>query len=140
MQSDDKKDDVLKGLLGQLPAEHLPEGFREHLMQRVRKEAARMQRRKERVGLLTVIAGSVCMLLIGFVCIGIYGVDTEQVSGVSGSGLSGYATSLLKSSYVGFFVYIGILALLLLVVDTWLRKMFFKRRATHKEKSVTYES
>lgn len=140
MQSRNKTEDVLKDLFGQLPTEQLPEGFREHLMQRVLREAVRMQRKKERIGLLTVIAGAVCMLLVGFTCTYLYQANMEQVSGLFDAGLFGYATSLMKSSYGSFFIYVGILALLLLMADTWLRKQFFKRRTDQEEESVKYES
>lgn len=136
MQMYTKENDVLKGLFEKVPTEQLPEGFREQLMQHVRKEAVRIQRRKEQVGLLAVIMGAICMLLIGIAGIYVYLSNVGQASGLFDSQPLGYVTILQESSYGIFFVWIGALSLFLLMADFWLRRLFFKHRLAQEEKTV----
>ena len=127
-KSDGKNEDRWKDLFRKLPAEQLPEGFRGHLMERVRKEALRMQRRKERVGLFAVILGALCMLMVGLAGIYVFIEYTNTEAVPIDFGMTGYVVSFLNSTYGSFFVYIGGLALLLLMADAWFRKLYFKHK------------
>lgn len=109
--------DYLKNLFRQLPEEPLPFDFRTTMMQRVMAETTRVKKRNERLGLMAVILAALAM--IGLCIAAIIYMEVPRIS-----------LSIQAVASAPFYIYIGILALLLLWGDYVMRKRY---REKHKE-------
>ncbi|WP_080903155.1 hypothetical protein [Parabacteroides sp. Marseille-P3160] len=110
-----KEQDPLERLFKQIPAAPLPPDFREVMMEKIRREALRMQKRKERWGLIAVILASVFMLTLatlGFIYLKIPRVEI----------------SLPRPDLLPFYIYIGGLTLVLLGMDYLLRRHYQRKQ------------
>ncbi len=106
----------LKKLFEEIRSEELPANFRANVMKRVFAEAEKMQRRRERQGLIAVIAASIIMLgiaLSSFIYIGIPTIHLPKMP---------------TPSLLFFYGYIGSIALLLLIIDYRIRLFFRKKQ------------
>lgn len=122
--------DILDDLFGQIPEEPLPAGFRNNLMEQIRMEAVRAVKRKERRGLISIIAASVAIIAVAIGTLYKYGMLRAgmwlkpeatlfpDIPAIDFPSLSNYSFSL----------FIGVLALILLALDYYLRKIFRERR------------
>lgn len=122
--------DVLGTLFGRMSHETLPAGFRSNLMEKIRMEAVRMQKRRERYELLAIIAASILLIAAAVVSVGYYG-SLGADRGVFRGILSLFRVSvpdLPPFSDCAFPLFIGGLILVLLVFDYFLRKTVGKNR------------
>lgn len=108
--------DKMRVLFSSLPEKELPEGFRKNVMRSVMLEAARMEKRKERMGLLVTIGLAVLILAVGVLTL-IY----MEIPAIS--------LRTPDLSTVPFYIYIGGLVFLLLAADYKLRKVFYEKHS-----------
>ena len=109
MTQESPKTDYLKGLFSQLPQTKLPGTFRSDLMRKIQFEAARQHRREEHLSLIATILASLLL----------YYWQEKPVDEI------GYRLSVFQPSYTmarSLSIYIGTLALLLLLADHLIRK------------------
>ena len=99
---------VLRQALERRQTEHLSSNFSYRMMERVRLEAERQRKRRVRIGWMALLTS--VFSLLGF---GIYFIDYLPQTDVRQD------SSLLK-----FYVYIASLVLILLGIDSWLRKKY----------------
>ena len=117
MNRKEQENDWLKPLFSRLPEEDLPASFREELMKRIVAEAARISKRNERIGLLTVILASLAIAGLSagaLLYAGIFRLRWEMPELIT----------------LPFYLYIGGLTLLLLGIDYLLRRTY---RNTHPD-------
>lgn len=117
----------LDTLFGQLPAEPLPDTFRSDLMEKIRAEAVRMQKRKERYAWFGVITASAAVLLVAAVTLYLYGTMQE----IPDMPPIGFPNLLVHP----VLLFIGGATCLLLAFDYGLRKIF----GPHRQKSAPNE-
>lgn len=117
----------LDTLFGQLPAEPLPDTFRSDLMEKIRAEAVRMQKRKERYAWFGVITASAAVLLVAAVTLYLYGAMQE----IPDMPPIGFPNLLVHP----VLLFIGGATCLLLAFDYGLRKIF----GPHRQKSAPNE-
>jgi hypothetical protein len=116
MNKEAEKKDSLKELFNRTPVEELPVDFREKVMQRIYTEAAKTKKRNERFGLLLVITASLFIIVLAVGSL-IY-LDLPKTEWL-----------LRDLPSMPFYLYIGALALLLLLGDYKLRKSYGKRHS-----------
>lgn len=122
MKNTDPKDDLLKSLFHRLPESDLPSAFRENMMQKIMKEAVRIKKRNERLTLFAIIIASLAMVSLAVLAFFYLEIPKVTIS-FSMPDLSGLPS-------VPFYVYIGILSLVLLFGDYKMRKQY---REKHKK-------
>ncbi|MDH6305755.1 hypothetical protein M2459_002489 [Parabacteroides sp. PF5-5] len=118
MSKQTEEKDILKTLFGRMPEADLPASFRDNVMRQVFAEALKVKRRNECFALLSVIVASVAIIALAVVSL-VY-MDLPKM-----------AISLPDLSSVPFYLYIGMLTLLLLFGDYKMRKTYRKK---HSEK------
>lgn len=116
MNQENKNSDYLAGLFSRLPKTELPGTFRSDLMRKIQLEAARERRRGERLGLAATILAS-----IGLIALAIGTLAYLDVSGLS-------LPAIPDKPALAFYLYIGGLALLLLLADHLLRRTFRREK------------
>jgi hypothetical protein len=109
-----KENDWLKPLFGRLPDEDLPASFREDLMKRILREAARRKKRNEVAGLFTVILTSLGMMALA-------------AGALLYTGLPRMEWRMPELVTLPFYSYIGFLILVLLGADYLFRQAYRKR-------------
>ena len=112
-------ENALKQALQRRQPGRLPSNFNYRMMEQIRLEAEKPQKRKERVMLCGMIAG--ILLLLG---VGVYTLVFKLEFNFK-EYLSGMDFSHADSSLLAFYSYIATLVLLLLGLDYWLRKKKF---------------
>lgn len=122
MNTYNKQTDPLNQLFRKLPEEQLPDSFRSHMMEQIIKESIKAKKRNERMSLLAAILASLVMIALGVISF-IY-MEIPKIS-----------IAFSKPDYSSFssfslYIYIGILALLLLFADYKMRQAYKKK---HKE-------
>lgn len=113
MNTEQKKSDLLENLFRNMPEEELPASFHIHVMQQVIKEAVKIKKRNERLGLLAVILASLAMLALAVLAF-LY-MDLPRIT-----------MPKMDFSVFSFYLYIGILSLFLLFLDYKFRRTFRK--------------
>ena len=108
-------ENALKQALRRRQPGRLPSNFNYRMMEQIRLEAEKQQKRKERVMLCGMIAG--ILLLLG---VGVYTLVFKLEFNFK-EYLSGMDFSHADSSLLAFYSYIATLVLLLLGLDYWLR-------------------
>lgn len=131
------KKDPLDILFSRLPEEPLPKQFRSNLMEQIQAQAVRIQKRKELYGLIAIITASISMIILAVIIL--YKFFTPASIDNNFFNISFHldlpkVTFPILSDY-SFAAYIGILSLVLLAFDYYLRKLFKK----HKQKSSPNE-
>ena len=109
--------DILEKLFNQLPEEELPASFRLNVMQQITSEAAKVQKRNERV-----VIASLGMLGMAIALI-LYYIGLPETAEIQ------IRWPQIDTGIFSFYFYIGILALLLLFLDYRLRKLFHKGKS-----------
>lgn len=109
--------DAFQKLFAQLPEERLPQGFRSALLQEVRRRAEVKRQRAERLSWLFLLLASFALI-------------TLAVWVLTYLGLPSWSLPTLDWENCRFTLWIGAMALLLLVVDYKLRQYYFKRHAS----------
>lgn len=113
MDKQQQHPDKLESLFRQLPEKELPAGFRFNVMQHILKEAARRQKRNERIGILMVALASVFMAVLAVATLLYIDLPRPRIP-------------LIDPASLRFYLYIGALTLLLLGADHTLRRVFHK--------------
>ncbi|MDR1645186.1 MAG: hypothetical protein LBS05_05105 [Tannerellaceae bacterium] len=114
MNKNEKETDWLKLLFSRLPEEDLNASFCNDTMKRILKEAARKKRRNEFMGLAAVSLASLAIMGIAAGAIFYAGIPRIE-----------WRMPDLPS--LPFYLYIGVLSLLLLGMDFLLRRAYRKR-------------
>jgi hypothetical protein len=114
MNRKEQENDWLKPLFSRLPEEDLPASFREEMMKRIHTEAARIRKRNELIGLLTVILASLAVAALAAGAIGYTGIPHRE-------------WKMPELVCLPFYLYIGGLSLLLLGLDYLLRQTYRKK-------------
>lgn len=120
MDDHKKNPDILEVLFKQMPEEELPASFRQDIMQQIALETAKANKRSERFGLMAVIVASLGLLGIAAATLYFYIGLPEKIE-------LPIAFPKQNGILFSFYSHIGILALLLLLLDYKLRKVFLKR-------------
>ena len=116
MNKNAQEHDLLKDLFRRMPEEELPSGFKERMMEKVCAEAVKIKKRNERLTLLSVILASIVILSLAV--LSLIFLEIPRIT-----------LSLSALASVPFYLYIGILALLLLFADYKLRRNYMKRHS-----------
>jgi hypothetical protein len=111
----EKENDRLRLLFGRMKMEELPGSFREEMMGRIFREAARRKRRNERLGLAAVIAASVAFMGLAAGALLYAGVPRVE-------------WRMPELETLPFYLHIGALSLLLLGMDFFIRRAYRKRQ------------
>lgn len=107
--------DNLEALFRQLPEKELPAAFRFNVMQQIRQEAARQQKRNERIGILLAALASAFMAALAVLAL--FYIDLPRVH---------FPRVSFDPASLSFYLYISALTLLLLGADHILRRAFHK--------------
>ena len=116
-----EKNDILKDLFSRMPEEELPASFRANAIRQIMAEAERIRKRNERWGWIAVIAASLLMIGVAIASFLYMGIPKISVP-------------IPDLDALPFYVYIGMLTLILLGADYKLRQIFKRRQMSHKEK------
>lgn len=112
-------EDILANLLRQLPEEELPASFRLNVMQQISRETVKVRRRNEWWGWAAVIAASLGMLGIAagslFYYMGMPEISCPKITWTA-----------IHLPIYSFYLYIGLLTLVLLFLDYKFRKVLRK--------------
>ncbi|MDR2389026.1 MAG: hypothetical protein LBD89_04480 [Tannerellaceae bacterium] len=114
MNKQEKETDWLKPLFRRLPAEELPASFREALMGKILRETAKRKKTNERFELLAVLLASLGMMGLA-------------IGAILWAGPPRMVWRTPEWVSLPFYSYIGVLLLLLLGGDHWLRRAYRKR-------------
>lgn len=115
-----QKNDILKDLFSRMPEEELPASFRANVMRQIMAEAERIHKRNERWGWVAVVAASLLMIGIAIASFLYMGIPKISVS-------------IPDMSALPFYVYIGMLTLILLGADYKFRQIFKRRQMSRKD-------
>ncbi len=115
MEADRDTNHALKQALARRRKNDLPVDFTFHAMQQVRKAAYARRKRAEVGGIVSLALGSVFLVWLLWYVLAVY-LEFNLVAHLSRFRILG------QSGLWGFYVYIALLALLLLGLDHWLRK------------------
>lgn len=116
-----EKNDILKDLFGRMPEEELSASFRTNVMRQIMAEAERRRKREERWGWIAVVAAS--LLMIGIAIASFFYMGIPKIS-----------VPIPDMNTFLFYVYIGMLALILLGADYKFRQIYKRRQMSQKEK------
>ncbi len=114
MNTNNKNDDALRNLFHRLPEEELPVSFREKMMEKVMHEAIRIKKRNERLSLLALILA--CLFIVALAVLSIIYMKLPKIE-----------FSMPELTSMPFYLYIGVLALILLGGDYLFRKRYMKK-------------
>ena len=107
--------DILKDLFRNMQEEPLPASFRMNVMEQITKEAIKIKKRNERMGLIAVILASLFMVALGIAAF-LY-MDLPKIT-----------IEPIHPSTLHFYLFIGSIVLFLLYLDYRLRRLFHKNK------------
>ena len=110
----DDESDILKSMFSRLPADKLPSTFQSEMMQQIRIKAVRIAKRNQRLHVLALIAATLCM-------IGLAGAALVYI------GVPSIITEFPRISIPSYYIYFGLLVLILLFTDYIFRQIYYKR-------------
>lgn len=110
------KGNALKQALGR-QTEDLSSNFSYRMMERVHQEAEKQRKRKTRIGWVALLCSSLFLLGLGVYFLVFY-LDIKFADFLPQINIDG------DSSLFSFYVYIAVLAFVLLGLDYWLRKKY----------------
>ena len=115
-----KNKDMMRELFVGLPDESLPFGFDEKVMARIHREASLREKRNKRLEIFGYTSGAVAMMAVCFLVLNYIGVSFElpQIN----LSMPAFPKPDFDSGSFGLSVYIGTLALFLLIIDSVVRK------------------
>ena len=114
LNTNKEQPDFLGDLFSRIPEEELPASFRSNVMRQIMLESVKAKKRNERFSLLAVILASLIMISLAVASF-IY-MEIPQIS-----------LPVLDTSALVFYLYIGAIALILLLADYQLRNMLHKK-------------
>jgi hypothetical protein len=113
-QTGQKQQDILKTAFDRMTDEPLPPAFLPELMQRIRAEAVRIRKRDARRWVAALTAASLTILGLA-------------VAALARLDIPPFRLDFPQISIPPFYIYIGILALILLFADGWFRQKYFEK-------------
>lgn len=122
METEKNTGSALKQALEKRCSGQLPSNFTFRIMEQVRLEALKQQKRRERMGFAAVVVSGLALVGIAVYTL-VYRLDFRLDDYISR-----WKLYVSDSPMVAFYCYIALLVLLLLAMDYWLRK--------HKRRSV----
>lgn len=120
MNTEHDNKDLLQELFSRMEEEKLPDTFRIDVMKRVLIEAAKIKKRNEFLGLLSVIFASLAIIALAFLSFIYMGMTTSTF-------IPKVTMPHIDLTTVFFYFFIGVLALLLLFMDYQIRRIFRKK-------------
>lgn len=120
MNTEQDNKDLLQELFSQMEEEKLPDTFRADIMKQVLLETARIKKRNEFLGLLSIILASLAIVALAVFSFIYMGMTTSTF-------MPKVAMPKFDLTAVYFYSFIGILALLLLFMDYQFRRVFKKK-------------
>lgn len=114
----DSRSNAMKQALARRQTERLSSNFSYRMMERVRLEAEKKNKRKVWMGWIALLLSSMSLLGLGVYCLVFY-LDFSFADYLPQTNVR------QDSSLFIFYFYIAILALILLGLDYWLRKKYF---------------
>lgn len=115
MMNQDEQD-ILKSIFSRLPDDTLPPGFQSEMMQQIKKEATRIAKRNQWLSALALIVAT--MITIGL-----------AVAALVYMGIPPITTELPSLTIPSYYIYFGLLVLLLLFTDSILRQIYYKKHS-----------
>ena len=106
--------DILKTIFSHLPEETLPSTFQAETMQRIRKEAIRVEKRDKFLRLLALIAASIATIGLAVAALIYLHIPQNMIE-------------FPRVSFPSYYLYFGILVLILLFADHLFRKFYCHR-------------
>lgn len=121
MKMETKKDtgSALKQALGRRQTGSLPSNFSFRMMEQIRFEAVRQQKRQERIGFISMLA--VVVALVGGVAAYLVYSMNIGLSDMTAPVIPAMELPQTSSPMMGFYCYIAVLGFILLGLDYWLR-------------------
>ncbi len=120
---EEQKDRGLKRAAKQQPRFSLPTNFVYRTMQKVDETALLHERRSERCMLWATIAASVCLIVDCVHCISTYFGDTFREA----FSLKSLQCIHIDTSFLPTYIFFIAIVTILLFLDHWMRKEYFKR-------------
>ncbi|MDR2763486.1 MAG: hypothetical protein LBB90_00465 [Tannerella sp.] len=111
-RTEQERQDILKTTFDLMPDELLPPAFLPEMMRRIRMEAVHMQKRDARRQVAALTAAS--LAIVGLV-----------VATFASLGIPQFKVDFPRISIPPFYIYIGVLTLILLFADSWFRQKYF---------------
>ncbi|WP_165154596.1 hypothetical protein [Parabacteroides sp. ZJ-118] len=115
LNTNKERPDFLRDLFSRIPEEELPASFRSNVMRQIMLESVKAKKRDERFGLLAVILASLVMISLA-------------VASLIYMGIPRISLPALDTSALAFYLYIGALALILLLADYKLRNLLLHKK------------
>ena len=109
-----KEQDILKSMFSHVSEEMLPPTFQSETMQRIRKEAIRVEKRNKRLQLLALIAATIITICLAIAALIYLHIPQSMLE-------------IPRISFPLYYLYFGFLVLILLVVDHLFRQFYYKR-------------
>jgi polyferredoxin len=106
--------DILKTVFDRMPEEALPQTFIPDMMQQIRKEAVRIRKRDERLRIVALVAASLAIVGLAAAALLYTGIPQMKIE---------FPRITIPPSYI----FIGILALVLLLADSLFRQNYYKK-------------
>jgi hypothetical protein len=114
MNTNGTKQDLLATLFSRMPEDALPENFQAEMMQRIRNEAVRIRKREQLLHILALAAAS--SVIIGL-----------TVAALIYIGIPQFNFDFQHITIPPFYLYIGVLSLILLLGDYLFRQAYYKK-------------
>jgi len=106
--------DILKSIFIRLPDEPLPPTFQSEMMLRIKKEAVRIAKRNQRLRVLALIAATTFTIGLAVASLVYMGLPEIMIE---------FSVVMIPPYYI----YFGLLVLVLLFTDHWLQQRYYKR-------------
>jgi Na+-transporting NADH:ubiquinone oxidoreductase subunit NqrE len=120
MSTEQNNDELLQRLFSEMKEEKLPETFRADVMKQVLLETAKIKKRNEFLGLLSVILASLAIIALAVLAFIYMGMTKDMA-------MPKVVMPKFDLSIVYFYSFIGLIALLLLFMDYQFRRIFRKK-------------
>ena len=117
--------DILKLMFEQMPEEVLPPTFQSEMMLRIRAEAVRIVKRNNRLRILALIAASITIIGLSVAALIYLGVSPTTV--LANMDFPSIKLDFPAIPFLSYYLYFGLLVLILLLADLWLRQAYYKR-------------
>jgi len=109
----------------QMPEEVLPPTFQSEMMLRIRAEAVRIVKRNNRLRILALIAASITIIGLSVAALIYLGVSPTTV--LANMDFPSIKLDFPAIPFLSYYLYFGLLVLILLLADLWLRQAYYKR-------------
>ena len=108
------EDDILKNMFCLMSEEKLSPAFQQNMMLRIQKEAIRIRKRNTIVRFCALFVAS--LMIISLAVVSFIYLDMPDIE-------------IPTVSISPFYLFVGIISLVLLFADSWFRKMYYKKHS-----------